>query len=98
MIRVGVIYYFWNDTTILPLVASLSLLGPFWNSIMLAYPETRKNPLAEAPGNVILLQMRAAGSYKPDLTRTVNCWLVCGIRVPFKWIIFIGCSVDYLWL
>jgi hypothetical protein len=41
VIRIGLIYLFWNEGIILLLVASLSLLAPLWNSIMLAYPEAQ---------------------------------------------------------
>jgi hypothetical protein len=43
LIRLGLIYYFWSEPVVLLLLASLSLLGPVWNSIMLAYPESQKN-------------------------------------------------------
>ncbi len=42
LIRLGLIYYFWSEPEVLLLLASLSLLGPVWNSIMLAYPDSQK--------------------------------------------------------
>lgn len=41
-LRVGIMYLFWADPLILLLVASLTLLGPLWNSVMLAYPESKR--------------------------------------------------------
>jgi hypothetical protein len=42
-VRLWIMYYFWSNTTILLLVASLSLVGPLWNSVILAYPDNRRN-------------------------------------------------------
>jgi Mn2+/Fe2+ NRAMP family transporter len=42
LIRAGIMYFFWNDAFISLLIASLSLLGPLWNSIMLSFPNNMK--------------------------------------------------------
>ena len=40
-IRAYLIYYFWEDSLILIIVAMMSLIGPLWNSVMLSAPDDR---------------------------------------------------------
>jgi Mn2+/Fe2+ NRAMP family transporter len=47
-IRAFIMFYYWNDTLILMIVASMSLIGPLWNSIILAYPEAN-NDVKDSP-------------------------------------------------
>lgn len=48
IIRAVIMFYFWQDTLILMIVATMSLIGPLWNSIILA--SSNNNELkTEAP-------------------------------------------------
>jgi len=40
-VRAYLIYFFWQDTFILLLVAMISLIGPLWNSVVLSVPDNR---------------------------------------------------------